>query len=100
MIQKAKELIALNEFYVLDRVFFHHGSEHIEGTVSRINRRTVSVIADDHRRWTVSPQSLKKSPQTTDLGIDPLSVSEKFISPADHYSAKSKSRKKRKKKKR
>lgn len=105
LIRKAKDLYALKEFHVLDRVFFHHGSEHIEGTISRINTRTVSIVTADQRRWTVSPQNLKKinieQEQTQDVDME--SLSERFIEliskypPQQNLYKKSKKRKKAKK---
>jgi hypothetical protein len=34
-------------------------SRRVEGTVTRYNKKTVTVIADDGRRWTVSPHLLQ-----------------------------------------
>jgi len=49
------------EFKIGDRVAFHApGREHIEGLLTRYNRKTVTVITDDGRQWNVSPQFLRK----------------------------------------
>ncbi|HEY6736791.1 MAG TPA: hypothetical protein VI322_03685 [Candidatus Saccharimonadia bacterium] len=59
-VHRIEDWQALQAFRVLDRVAFHHGGQHIEGTVVRVNQRTVSVVTADNRRWTVSPQYLRK----------------------------------------
>ncbi len=44
------------EFRIGDRVAFQTDrSQIIQGTVTRYNKKTVSVSADDGHRWTVSP---------------------------------------------
>jgi hypothetical protein len=50
------------EFRVGDRVCFQsggHGS--VEGMLTRYNRKTVTVIADDGRQWNVSPGLLRRA---------------------------------------
>ncbi len=47
------------DFRLMDRVYFHHGGEHITGTVVRINQRTLSVLTDTGRRWTVAHKLLR-----------------------------------------
>ena len=58
--RRARELYALQDFRLLDRVTFEHAGRRVEGTVIRINQRTVSVMSIDSVRWTVSPQFLRK----------------------------------------
>src|SRR5205085_1452453 len=49
------------EFRIGDRVNFQpHGQRHVEGMVTRYNKKTVTVIADDRRQWNVSPGFLSK----------------------------------------
>src|SRR5271154_3415598 len=50
------------EFRIGDRVAFQ--SDHrglIEGMLTRYNKKTVTVITDDGRRWTVSPGLLREA---------------------------------------
>lgn len=58
MQRKAEEMRAMSQFRVTDRVFFHHNGEHIRGIVIRVNQRTLSVLTDLGRRWTVAPEYL------------------------------------------
>lgn len=74
-IQRANELCALQDFQMLDRVFFHHNYEHIEGVVVRVNQRTLSVVTDQGRRWTVAPQYLKKVASDSSVPKDGVQIS-------------------------
>jgi len=58
------------EFGIGDRVWFEPDRRgRIEGMVTRYNKKTVSVITDDGRRWTVSPHLLQRvSPPNTARG--------------------------------
>jgi hypothetical protein len=54
---------AMLEFRIGDRVAFHTDREHtICGTITRYNKKTVSIISDDGRRWNVSPGFLDRAP--------------------------------------
>jgi len=58
--QKAHALAAMSQFHVLDRVsFVHHGKQY-EGTVTRLNQKTISIMLDDGTRWNVAPSLLTK----------------------------------------
>lgn len=49
------------EFSIGDKVCFEPGGEPPAfGIVTRYNKKTVSVLAGDGRKWTVSPQYLRK----------------------------------------
>ena len=49
------------EFRIGDRVTFQPpGQGSVEGMLTRYNKRTVTVIADDGRQWNVSPTLLSK----------------------------------------
>lgn len=49
------------EFSIGDRVCFESGSHGlVEGILTRYNKRTVTVIADDRRQWNVSPGLLHR----------------------------------------
>ena len=58
--QKAHALAAMSQFHVLDRVAFVHTGNRYEGTVTRLNQKTVSVTLDDGTRWNVAPSLLTK----------------------------------------
>jgi hypothetical protein len=54
---------AMLEFRIGDRVGFQTDrTQVIHGIITRYNKKTVSVIADDGRRWTVSPALLHHAP--------------------------------------
>ena len=58
------------EFRIGDRVAFHatgHGT--VEGMLTRYNRKTVTVIADDGRQWNVSPSLLRKAAPRDGAGM-------------------------------
>ena len=56
--QKAHAIAAMSQFHVLDRVsFVHHGKQY-EGTVTRLNQKTISVMLADGTRWNVAPSLL------------------------------------------
>ena len=59
---------AMLEFRIGDRVAFRPpGQGAIEGMLTRYNKKTVTVIADDGRQWNVPPTFLSKvaPPQDT-----------------------------------
>jgi hypothetical protein len=50
------------EFRIGDRVAFRSpGRGSVEGTLTRYNKKTVTVIADDGGQWNVSPTLLSKA---------------------------------------
>jgi hypothetical protein len=56
---------AMLEFRIGDRVGFQTDrTQIIHGIITRYNKKTVSVLADDGRRWTVSPGLLHSAPET------------------------------------
>ena len=44
--QKAHALAAMSQFHVLDRVSFVHNGKQYEGTVTRLNQKTTSIMLD------------------------------------------------------
>jgi hypothetical protein len=42
--QKAHALTAMSRFHVLDRVSFVHNGKQYEGTVTRLNQKTISIV--------------------------------------------------------
>src|ERR1700722_16931078 len=59
------------EFKIGDRVVFQpSGQVQVEGMLTRYNKKTVVVIAEDGRQWNVSPHLLSKpkSPKTSKGG--------------------------------
>lgn len=60
LLNKARAILAMKDLEIMDRVFFVDEGKRIEGVISRLNQRTVSVITDDKTRWTVSPNLVTK----------------------------------------
>lgn len=60
LLHKARALSAMKDFNILDRVSFTFNGKYMEGIVSRLNQKTISVTLDDGNRWNVSPGSLKR----------------------------------------
>lgn len=60
LLHKAKALFAMQEFQVLDRVYFDYHGERKEGTVTKLNQRTISVTLDTGEHWNVAPDFLTK----------------------------------------
>lgn len=51
---------AMLQFRIGDRVAFHpEGEAPVFGMLTRYNKRSVTVITDDGRRWNVAPGFLK-----------------------------------------
>ena len=73
---------AMLEFRLGDRVTFEpDGAEPVVGILTRYNRRSVTVLTDDGRRWNVSPSLLRlansdqattKTPRTHQNSIIPF----------------------------
>lgn len=55
---KARDLHSMAKFNIADRVFFLHDGVRITGRIMKMNRRSVTVHADDGHRWTVAPSFL------------------------------------------
>ncbi|HUB12284.1 MAG TPA: hypothetical protein VMB34_10025 [Acetobacteraceae bacterium] len=54
--------VGMLEFRIGDRVTFHPpGRERLAGILTRYNRKTVTVIADDGMQWNVAPSFLAKA---------------------------------------
>lgn len=50
---KHKEKLTKNHLKVGEFVGFNHDGEQIVGVITRLNHKTVSLVAQDHRRWRV-----------------------------------------------
>jgi hypothetical protein len=60
-LQQAKSYKALAKFNLGDRVKFStDDGRTIEGDIIRLNKKTVSLMTDDHRQWNVAPALLSK----------------------------------------
>jgi hypothetical protein len=57
---KAEDLKEMARFNLIDRVYFEHDRRRITGTVTRLNRRSVTVMTDDGHKWTVAPSLLTR----------------------------------------
>ena len=60
LLHRTKAMFAMTDFQVLDKVFFDYHGERKEGTVTRLNQKTITVTLDNGEHWNVSPDFLKK----------------------------------------
>jgi uncharacterized protein YecA (UPF0149 family) len=60
LLHKARALIHMQKFNVLDRVYFDYHGQRKEGTITRFNQRTISVTLDTGEHWKVAPDFLTK----------------------------------------
>ena len=60
LLHRTKAMFAMRDFQVLDKVFFDCHGERKEGTVTRLNQKTVTVTLNNGEHWNVSPDFLKK----------------------------------------
>jgi hypothetical protein len=63
-LQQARAHVGMLQFSIGQRISFPgHSGETVYGVITRYNKKSVSVVTTDGRRWTVSP-SLLKSEET------------------------------------
>lgn len=74
--QKAHALAAMSRFHVLDRVSFIHNGNPYEGTVTRLNQKTISIVLEDGTRWNVAPSLLTKVADRRDTALQLLRAAE------------------------
>ncbi len=60
LVHKARALLEMRKFNIMDRVSFTHNGKRYEGFVNRLNQRSITVLLDDGNRWNVSPGALTK----------------------------------------
>jgi hypothetical protein len=60
LMQSARAMYAMKDFNFLDRVYFDNNGRRIEGVVTRLNQKTITVTTDDGGHWNVSPGLLTK----------------------------------------
>jgi len=62
LIHQARSTVMLANFSVGDRVSFSNTSGELQtGIITRLNKKSASILTDDRRRWTVHPVYLKKA---------------------------------------
>jgi len=60
LLDQAHATVTLSQFNVGDRVgFTSRDGERKAGTIARLNKKTATILTDDHQRWNVSPQFLQ-----------------------------------------
>lgn len=63
------------EFRIGDRVSFQpEGRAPVIGMLTRYNKKTITVITDDGRRWNVSPNFLRKADPSEKTGSGQANV--------------------------
>ena len=62
LISETKVMKQVQDFELLDKVyFFDDNGNRINGTVIKLNKKTVTITTDSGMEWRVSPYFLKKS---------------------------------------
>ena len=62
LLAQAKDTVKLSEFATGDRICFKtKDGKTIYGHIVRLNKKTASIMSDDHQRWSVSPGFLLKA---------------------------------------
>ncbi len=61
LMHTARAMYAMKDFHTLEKVYFYHNGQRIEGTVTRLNQKTISVSTNDGGHWKVSPSFLTKT---------------------------------------
>jgi len=77
LLHRAKALFAMREFQMLDKVYFIHHGQRKEGTVTRLNQKTISVTLETGEHWNVSPDLLKRVEQASPIIELPLVAEDK-----------------------
>ena len=57
---RAKTINAMGGFNLGDKVAFNHGMDIVEGSVIRLNQKTLTIIDGFGYEWRVSPQLVSK----------------------------------------
>ena len=60
LMHSARAMYAMKDFNILDRVYFDQNGKRIEGIITRLNQKTITVTTDDKGHWNVSPGLLTK----------------------------------------
>src|SRR5882757_5845625 len=67
--------VAMMEFAIGDRVAFDpEGRPTVVGTLTRYNKKTVTVITDQGQRWNVSPGLIRKADAVSNKDSDKPNV--------------------------
>jgi hypothetical protein len=60
LLDQAHSTVMLAQFHLGDRVSFTpHGRERKTGIITRLNKKTATLITDDQQQWNVSPHLLQ-----------------------------------------
>ncbi|KKW20475.1 hypothetical protein A3E97_05070 [Candidatus Uhrbacteria bacterium RIFCSPHIGHO2_12_FULL_47_12] len=60
LIRRAKGVMSMARFNLLDKVYFIHNGEKKFGTIIRLNPRSITVALDDGHEWRITPEFLTK----------------------------------------
>ena len=60
LVHRAKSVMSMAKFNLLDEVYFIHNGEKKIGTVIRLNPRSVTVALNDGHEWRIAPEFLTK----------------------------------------
>lgn len=72
-LRQARAHSAMLDFRIGQRVAFEgHAGAEVKGTLTRYNKKSVTVIADDGARWNVSPHLLRDAESTGSRVVEAL----------------------------
>jgi hypothetical protein len=61
LFQKAKQLRNMANFNIGDLVSFEHSDGRaIQGVITKLNQKTISLLTNQQQKWNVSPSLLRK----------------------------------------
>lgn len=79
LLQQARAALAMTRLHVGQRVAFRSsGGERVVGTITRCNRKSVTVVTRTGVRWSVSPGFLEPAPVEEDVSV----VDGEIVAPA------------------
>jgi hypothetical protein len=74
-LQEARTHLQMLSFNVGDRVRFHPpGHDPKTGVIVKYNRKTVTVVTDDHHQWNVAPVFLSRAIDADAVEVTPAPV--------------------------
>lgn len=65
--QNVKNLQSMSKFSVFDEVSFMHNGKKQQGTILRLNQKSITLVTDDDVEWRIHPSLLTKIPGSKNI---------------------------------